>query len=423
MTDTEFNSVFLSRDTVNVTLGPENDVVNGGGMSPFELDRRWVGDHYEQYIVTSAFDGRYTINLGGGDDYILSSSGDDTIDGGDGIDMISFHAETFWSKSSWEFSLPYPEYFVEVNLSAGTAAWTGRDITEVHDEGVFKDGGIVDYITYRFPISNFGGFSHSLRNFEAVRGSPGNDTIIGSDQPFELFDLRDNGTDIVKGGKGEDWVSYSKLTGLLFDDMTAVQVDLAAGTGRTREYVYPDVLTHVSTLTGIENVIGSASDDLIFGDKRPNKIFGGFGDDTLDGRGGRDTLLYELDLAPGLMRVIETAREDYYGSDIDLEAGVTVNLATGIATDSDHNSDRIANFENVSGTARKDVLTGDGGRNKLYGLDGDDILVGGGGRDWLEGGEGIDTLTGGDGKDQFVMSFDGDILMDFEFGADALVFL
>jgi len=422
MPDVEFNYVYLSRDMTSVSLGRTNDVVSGGSMSPFELDRRWVGDHYEQYITTPAFDGRFTINLGGGDDFILNSSGDDRIDGGGGIDMISFQSETFWSRSSWEFSLPHPVYFVEVNLAAGTATWKGRDITEVHDEFVFEDGGVVDTITYKFPIKNFGGFSHTLSNFEAVRGSPGDDTIIGSDQPFELFDLSDNGKDTVDGGKGEDWVSYGKITGLLFDDLTALKLDLKAGTARTREYIYPDTVTHISRLKGIENVIGSINDDVISGDKKNNKIFGGFGDDTLDGRGGKDTLLYELDLSPGLLRVVDTTREDYSYGDPDPDAGVTVNLKTGTAVDDLGNSDTIKNFENVSGTSRDDSLTGDGKKNTLTGLDGDDILIGGKGNDRLIGGGGVDELTGGGGRDVFVLDPGGpvDIITDFEFGVDRI---
>ena len=422
MPDFEFNSVYLSRDMTTVNLGGTNDFVSGGNMTPFELDRRWVGDHYEQYITTPAFDGRFTINLGGGDDIIINSSGDDRIDGGDGIDMISFRNETFWSRSSWEYSLPYPVFFVEVNLAAGTASWTGRDITEVHNEGVFEDGGIVDYITYEFPIKNFGGFSHTLSNFEAVRGSPGDDTIIGSDQPFELFDLSDNGKDTVDGGKGVDWVSYGKKTGLLFDDLTSLKLDLKAGTARTREYIYPDTVTHVSRLKGIENVIGSINDDVISGNGKNNKIFGGFGDDTLDGRGGKDTLLYELDLSPGLLRLVDTTREDYSYGDPDPDAGVTVNLETGTAVDDLGNTDTISNFENVSGTSRDDRLTGDGKKNMLIGLDGDDILIGGGGNDRLVGGDGIDRLTGGDGKDVFVLDPGGpiDIITDFEFGVDRI---
>lgn len=422
MPDVEFNYVYLSRDMTSVSLGGTNDVVTGGGMSPFELDRRWVGDHYEQYISTPAFDGRFTINLGGGDDFIMNSSGDDRIDGGGGIDMISFQSETFWSKSSWEYALPYPVYFVEVNLAAGTATWKGRDITEVHNEFVFEDGGVVDTITYEFPIANFGGFSHTLRNFEAVRGSPGDDTIIGSDQPFELFDLSDNGKDTVDGGKGVDWVSYGKITGLLFDDLTALKLDLKAGTAHTREYIYPDTVTHVSRLKGIENVIGSVNDDVISGNKKNNTIFGGFGDDTLDGRGGKDTLLYELDLSPGLLRVVDTAREDYSFGDPDPDAGVTVNLKTGTAVDDLGNTDTIKNFENVSGTSRDDSLTGNGKKNTLIGLDGDDVLNGGGGRDRLIGGGGIDELTGGRGRDVFVLDPGGpvDIITDFKFGVDRI---
>lgn len=49
-----------------------------------------------------------------------------------------------------------------------------------------------------------------------------------------------------------------------------------------------------ATLYGIENVLGTANDDIISGDARANRIEGGGGADILDGRGGTDTASYAL---------------------------------------------------------------------------------------------------------------------------------
>lgn len=49
-----------------------------------------------------------------------------------------------------------------------------------------------------------------------------------------------------------------------------------------------------ATLYGIENVLGTANDDIISGDARDNRIEGGGGADTMDGRGGMDTASYAL---------------------------------------------------------------------------------------------------------------------------------
>ena len=49
-----------------------------------------------------------------------------------------------------------------------------------------------------------------------------------------------------------------------------------------------------ATLYGIENVLGTANDDIISGDARDNRIEGGGGADIMDGRGGTDTASYAL---------------------------------------------------------------------------------------------------------------------------------
>ncbi|WP_299967904.1 Ig-like domain-containing protein [uncultured Roseobacter sp.] len=49
-----------------------------------------------------------------------------------------------------------------------------------------------------------------------------------------------------------------------------------------------------ATLYGIENVLGTANDDIISGDARDNRIEGGGGADAMEGRGGTDTVSYAL---------------------------------------------------------------------------------------------------------------------------------
>jgi serralysin len=88
-----------------------------------------------------------------------------------------------------------------------------------------------------------------------------------------------------------------------------------------------------------------------------------------------------------------------------------------------------------------DTLDGKDGNDILLGDDGKDTLTGGYGDDILVGGRGVDTLTGGPGRDIFFFAdnpFSGgtptpaangiqalnqpDVLKDFQFGEDPLVF-
>jgi Ca2+-binding RTX toxin-like protein len=74
--------------------------------------------------------------------------------------------------------------------------------------------------------------------------------------------------------------------------------------------------------------------------------------------------------------------------------------------------DTLTSIENVTGSAFADRLTGDSGNNVLSGLAGDDQLVGGGGKDTLDGGTGIDRMTGGTGDDTYVVDSSSDVVVE-----------
>ena len=106
----------------------------------------------------------------------------------------------------------------------------------------------------------------------------------------------------------------------------------------------------------------------------------------------------------------------YWGSD----AGVTVNLATGMGQGGHAEGDTLTGIENVSGSYHHaDHLIGDDGDNGLSGNGGNDTLDGGAGDDWLDGQDGEDLLTGGEVSDTFVFG-DGDTVTDFEDGSDQI---
>ena len=126
----------------------------------------------------------------------------------------------------------------------------------------------------------------------------------------------------------------------------------------------------------VENVIGTSEDDFIAGDDRDNVIEGGDGADNLDGAGGTgDTVSYE---------------------NSDRRVTVTLNGATATNPSGGHaQGDTIQNFENVTGSAHDDNLTGDTAANVIKGGAGEDRLRGEGGADTIEGGAGADELYGG----------------------------
>lgn len=144
----------------------------------------------------------------------------------------------------------------------------------------------------------------------------------------------------------------------------------------------PDIL--IGTELG-ESICGLAGDDTIVGGGGDDDLFGDEGDDDLDGGPGND------DLVGG-------AGEDT-GNYAGAPGPVDANLSTGAATGVGASTDTLFELENLRGSPFDDVLTGDGGPNKLRGKDGADRMPGRGGDDIIRGSRGNDTGRGGGGDD------------------------
>ncbi len=80
---------------------------------------------------------------------------------------------------------------------------------------------------------------------------------------------------MIDGGEGVDTASYENAS-------SGVDVDLSDGTASGGD--------GNDTLSNIENVTGSAHDDVIGGSAGANALEGGAGDDVIDGDEGNDTL-------------------------------------------------------------------------------------------------------------------------------------
>ncbi|MBS0166197.1 type I secretion C-terminal target domain-containing protein [Nitrospira sp. CMX1] len=155
---------------------------------------------------------------------------------------------------------------------------------------------------------------------------------------------------------------------------SAVTVNLATTTGQNTAGAGTD------TISGFENLRGSAFNDTLTGNNSDNVIEGGAGNDTINGSGGTDTLSYA-----------------------NAGSGVTVNLSTATAQNTvGAGTDTISNMENLIGSASHDTLTGTSNVNIIQGGAGADTISAGGGADFLYGGAGADTLTGSTGGDAFI---------------------
>ncbi len=280
-------------------------------------------------------DGDDQLNGGEDDDALLGGAGDDALDGGDGADVASYEESPVG---------------VSVDLQAGTATDLNGDTDSLTD------------------IENARGSDHD----DTLAGDDGDNRLIGSDGDDSFIGDNGGGDDTLDGGDGTDELGF---------DRAAVRVRVALERQRANGSEIGN-----NEVSDIENVLGGAGDDEIFGDGSVNELSGRAGDDTL--RGGAEADV--LDGGAG------TDTATYDGS----AAGVAVDLAAGTGTGGDAEGDTFAGIENLQGSDQGDALTGDGGDNVLRGERGADSLIGAAGADTLAGGRGADSLLGGDDDDE-----------------------
>jgi len=282
---------------------------------------------------------------GAGNDSLDGRGGSNLLDGGLGIDTARFDGAGY----------------VIADLSRGYALqWNGDRFaisTTVRIENLIGSAE-ADTLTGHGAANVIDGGAGDDR----IDGGAGDDTLIGG-----------LGNDLLIGGAGIDTVSYVNATGgiSLRLDTTAAQNTVNAG---------------FDTLSGIENITGSAFGDSFRGNDGNNVIAGGDGNDAMQGGLGDDSLIGGLGT--------DTAVYSSATAAVIVNLGLTVFQNTGGA-----GRDRLVSIENLIGSAKNDTLTGSGGINELDGGSGNDLLYGMGGNDELIGGLGIDKLYGGDNND------------------------
>lgn len=285
-----------------------------------------------------------------------------------------------------------------------------------------------------------------------MTGTGGDDTLDGGDGNDELVGGNGNdylrggaGDDILRGGAGSDTYVVDSLgdvidasgNGAFESDIVISNISwtVGAGIGVLRlglghidgtgnalgNYIFGgsgnNVLNglggddELNGMTGHDTLNGGDGDDYMMGDAGNDTINGGEGIDYMDGGAGNDY----LDGGAGFDYLIGGLGNDTYvlgeGTEDDPAILEIIELAgEGIDTIIVTTSHSLEGLEvenltlnggrgALTGNAYINVLTGHDLNDALYGLDANDTLRGGGGRDGLDGGSGVDTLDGGDGND------------------------
>jgi Ca2+-binding RTX toxin-like protein len=332
--DTVDYSAVPARIFVSLLLGRGT----GGGFDTLVSVENAIGSAFDDDMYgdngANVLDGRAgndTLYGFSGDDIFRGGAGNNTIDGGNGSDTISY-------------ALAHTAAVVSLSWQSATG-----------------DG--VDHLT----------------SIENAAGSDFNDVIYGSNDANKLsgeagddFVFGFNGNDILSGGAG-----FNHLDGGVGID--AVSYDSATRGATVSLIWHTGSADGIDSLADIENVIGSAFNDVLYGDNNDNTFDGGRGDNTYYGFGGIDTVTYAA-----------------------LTSAVTVSLPWQTATGSGF--DTLYDIENLIGTAFNDTLYGANivanafdagdGADAIFGFGGSDRLIGGFGNDEIDGGTGSDILYG-----------------------------
>jgi subtilisin-like proprotein convertase family protein len=179
-------------------------------------------------------------------------------------------------------------------LLANAAVWAGRPVEPCDRLAPTIEGTVGDDVLVGTPgddvIVGYGGDDRiaGLAGDDILCGGPGHDVLDGGDGSDRLLGGR--GGDTAAGGRGPDALLGGKgVDQVRFGPVAGVRVDLAAGSARGEG---------LDELHDIEDVRGTAGDDVLRGDSERNHLLGRGGDDALVGAGRADV----LDGGPGTDR-------------------------------------------------------------------------------------------------------------------------
>ncbi|GAB3781636.1 calcium-binding protein [Nocardioides ungokensis] len=224
------------------TDGPGRDWYGGGaGSDSLAFDgsglHLQVGEGHERRNDGDAFTAMEGFYGTPGDDLFIGTRGDDTFQGDDGTDRIYLGRGNDWAQAM---------------DGSRVDGGPGRDHLKVQDTAMALGGSGADFL-------------------ESVLGSP---QLLGGRGADVL--QANLSTPRVDGEDGRD------RFGAWFDTQP-MTVDLATGAASSP-------VAGQFTVLGVEDVVGTAYDDVLRGTDGVNRLLGGAGNDRLVGRGGDDTL-------------------------------------------------------------------------------------------------------------------------------------
>jgi Ca2+-binding RTX toxin-like protein len=341
---------------------------------------------------------------GGGNDLITGGVGNDILDGGAGIDTLSYANATSAVTVELSQTGPRNTNGAGIDTYSNFenvigSLFSGDYLVGTVGDNTIDGGGGVDSISYANATSGVtvslaisgpqntvgAGVDTLLGSFGTIYGTSYVDTLTGNALDNLIFGS--GGADTLKGGQGNDTYFITDGSVIIVEnagegiDVAAIQSSgiltytLAANTENANIYGFAST-QHVT-------VIGNGLDNTFNGSNWDDTIDGGIGADTMYGNGGSDT--FYVDNVGDVVGGESTANIDndavYSSISYTLSQGIETLILTGSAA--------------ISGTGNDsdNVITGNLGNNTIAGGIGNDTIDGGAGNDILNGGAGTDTVS------------------------------
>ena len=437
--------------------------------------------------------GTDTLSAGQGNDTLIGGGGSDTLTGGAGNDLFAYTARGFGDDVITDFALGQDRIDLSY-LGIGDFTSIQPFISQSGTDTVISFGynGSTETITIKnvlpgqLSAANFvfnalttglsvtGNFTNDVLfgglGNDTIDGANGNDTIQAGQGNDTL--IGNGGNDQLTGAGGNDTFAYTQrgfgndiitdftlgldkidLSYLGIGDFNTIQQFIAASGADTVISFGYNGQSETITLKGINPaqlsaanfVFNSLTNPLsVTGTFTADLLFGGLGNDTLDGANGNDTLYG----GQGGDTLLGSGGNDslYGGLGADaLDGGtgfdfavylaaataVTADLAAPVGNAGEAAGDTYTAIEGLIGSNFSDTLIGDAADNWIYGSygndliigrDGADVLLGDVGDDVLYGDAGNDNLIGGDGNDVLTGGAGADVInggLGFDYGSYA----
>ena len=338
------NLVAKLTDLDNVDIADIYPYIVNSGVDGPSADGRMVAEYLlggddvitgtngdEDFVMNEDFgDDRYVGK--GGNDHFEIGAGNDTVEGGDGFDHLSYNS-SHWAASARHGIVvdiaggTVIDAYGDTDIFSGIERFTGSRFADTftgtpddpllyHEVMGNRGADTFDFevasntwLAYREDRFNGGqrgikadlgsvnngdgdvkgtikdGFGHTDKtvNVRYVEGTQFDDSFKGS-RLNDHFNPGEGGVDSYDGGAGTDWMQFDTTD----RGGGAINVDLSRGSGQ----IIDDGYGNTETVVSVEGIGGSIFDDTIKGNSKANELHGGEGNDTLTGGGGKDKFIF-----------------------------------------------------------------------------------------------------------------------------------